>query len=735
LKKSLITLLIFISTILPAISAETVENVYKNLETMDDSFFESSFVPAANVKVEQNTTVQQTQPSEKYTKHMPLFKKTRLKIQKSLNQRYEKSEAKLRAKEAQMAKEDAEKERQRFKDLDLQYVDYEDNEPKNSDNEQKVNNETSTSVLNTELVGGIKEQATENQMVLDCNNIKVDEASGDIEAVGNPVLTLPAQKVKLTADRMLYNKDSNILKAIGNVVLTKDGVPVYGDFIQVNMNEESIFMNNIMADGPALKIRAEKIDTVNDKLILTNGEMFTNKESKFNFVTRMVGVDFKKMIVDEDDKMLFLTQNDSSWKVIASEVGIDASSAHDIFSVKEAEVYHNDKHVFTLPSFKAYTNKDREYFEANYPEIGSVSRFGMFAGPGIVYRAPFGSTLKFIPLVNYKDEFGIGAAFKFKSSFNDTHLMYGTGSDIFRLKGRHYLDENLMLQYASNAYMDDWFLGRRMARYLAELVYDKQTKINDFLAENKDLKFRHRASVAYAQDGEWNMHSEHIKSSGIGTTRFRYMAEVDQSLFKKIDKVNRKALELSMVMQGSAAVYGTGDTQFVGRIGPRLHSQYKYWMQDLTYFISGYSDHTPMPVYDMYRYGRSNVRLREAFRVNKYLTVGWAGSVTLSNDAPNGKLFQENMFMFSIGPDDFKVNLGYDFMRKMTYFIIALTLDSKNSTVKFDKMEIKNAERLGQSTNNDDADNVAFKQTKETLNKQLKYAEVIEIEDPNKESI
>ena len=190
-----------------------------------------------------------------------------------------------------------------------------------------------------------------------------------------------------------------------------------------------------------------------------------------------------------------------------------------------------------------------------------------------------------------------------------------------------------------------------------------------------------------------------------------------------------------MVMQGSAAVYGTGDTQFVGRIGPRIHSQYKYWMQDLTYFVSGYSDHTPMPIFDMYRYGRSNLRLKEAIRVNKYLTVGWAGSITLSNDAPNGKLFQENMFMFSIGPDDFKVNLGYDFMRKMTYFILSLTLDSKNSTVKFDKLEIKNAERLGQSTNNDDADNIAFKQTKGTINKQLKYAEVIEIEDPSKESI
>ena len=734
MKKTLLILLIALTTTLPTIGAETVESVYKNLETMDEAFFESSFVPAADVKVQQGNVSQSVQPTEKYTKHMPLFKKTRLKIQKKLNTRYEQSEAKLRAKQAQMAKEDAEKERERFKELDLQYVDYEDQEESAQD-EKQVNNETNSNTIQTELVGGIKEQTTENQMMLDCERIKVDEETGDIEAIGKPVLIFPAQKVKLTSDRMLYNKDSNILKAIGNVVLTKDGVPVYGDFIQVNMNEESIFMDNIMADGPALKIRAEKIDTVNDKLILTNGEMYTNKESKFNFITRMVGVDFKKMIVDDEDKMLFLTENDSSWKVVASEVGIDASSAHDIFSVKEAEVYHNDKHVFTLPSFKAYTNKDREYFEANYPEIGSVSRFGMFAGPGFVYRAPFGSTLKFIPLINYKSELGVGAAFKFKSSFNDTHLMYGSGADIFRLKGRHHLDENLMLQYASNAYTDDWFMGRRMAKYLAELVYDKKTTINDFLAENKDLKFRHRASVAYAQDGEWNMRTEHIESSGIGTTRFRYMAEVDQSLFKKIDEKNRKALELSMVMQGSAAVYGTGDTQFVGRIGPRIHSQYKYWMQDLTYFVSGYSDHTPMPIFDMYRYGRSNLRLREAIRVNKYLTVGWAGSITLSNDAPNGKLFQENMFMFSIGPDDFKVNLGYDFMRKMTYFILSLTLDSKNSTVKFDKLEIKNAERLGQSTNNDDADNIAFKQTKGTINKQLKYAEVIEIEDPSKESI
>ncbi|MBQ8168854.1 LPS-assembly protein LptD, partial [bacterium] len=573
------------------------------------------------------------------------------------------------------------------------------------------------------------------QMMLDCDTVKTDQKTGEIEAVGNPVLEFPTQKIKLTANKMIYNPDSNILKAIGNVVLTKDGTPVYGDFIQVNMNEENIFMDNVRMEAPSLQVNAKSVVSDNDKLVLSDGYMASSKGSKFNFVSRMIGPDFRKMIIDEDDKNLLLTEGESSWKLVASEVGVDASNSHDIFSVKDAELYHNDKYLFTIPSFKAYTNKSREYFEANYPEFGSVSRFGMFAGPGIVYRAPFGSTLKFIPLINYKNEFGVGAAFKFKSSFNDTHLMYGSGADIFRLKGKQYLDENLYLQYSSNAYSDDWFLGRRMAKYLAEVVYQKSNNLKDFLAEDKDLKFTQRASVAYAQDGEWNMHTEHIKSSGIGTSRFRYMAEVDQSLFKRIDKENRRAVELSMLMQGSAAVYGTGDTQFVGRVGPRLHTQYKYWMQDLAYFVSGYSDQTPMPVYDMYRYGHSNLRLREALRVNKYLTVGWAGSITLTDDSPNGKMFQENMFMFSIGPDDFKVNLGYDFMRKMTYFIVSVILDTKNDSVTFDKMEIKNAERLGRSEQ-DDSKNMAFKPMNANNKvKKLQYAEVIDIEDPDKESI
>ena len=36
------------------------------------------------------------------------------------------------------------------------------------------------------------------------------------------------------------------------------------------------------------------------------------------------------------------------------------------------------------------------------------------------------------------------------------------------------------------------------------------------------------------------------------------------------------------------------------------------------------------------------------------------------------KDIQENAFIIALGPDDFKVSFGYDFMREQTYFTIAM---------------------------------------------------------------
>ncbi|MFQ8626299.1 MAG: hypothetical protein ACLSA2_07460 [Candidatus Gastranaerophilaceae bacterium] len=65
--------------------------------------------------------------------------------------------------------------------------------------------------------------------------------------------------------------------------------------------------------------------------------------------------------------------------------------------MKQADVYYGDYKLFRIPSFTAHTNKGHDYFEANYPEFGSRSRIGMFAGPGFVFDVPNGAIVKAIP--------------------------------------------------------------------------------------------------------------------------------------------------------------------------------------------------------------------------------------------------------------------------------------------------------------------------------------------------
>lgn len=751
MKKIITTFLIsFLS--LPVYSADQVEQVFDNVQHIQQNFFQSSLVPFdAEVKEhskEEDDRLSDDEyfsPKDKYTDHMPLFKKTRLNILKAIKWHNKKVEERDLKREQERLKAEEEKEKKAFEGLDIKYVEYKgSSEVEVSDKKQKSvskenKNEDNNSEV-TELVGGVREHVTEKEMQLDCETVLMNDETGDVEAIGNPILTIPSQNITLIADKITYNKKSNIIKAIGHVILTKDGAPVTGDYMQVNMNEENIFMDNVISETPNVKIVAKNAISDNGILTLNDGKMYSETSNIVHLTSTMIGPDFANMIInDEDRSSIFMRGNDNKeapkLRFSASHIKVNAGKEHDIYELKDTEVYFKDKYLFTWPSFTAYTNKKREYFEANYPEFGSQQQIGTYLGPGLVIPGPHGSTFKLIPMANYRNKLGFGGAVKFKSAFNDTQIMYGSASDIWVVRGKHILDENLYLQYGSNAYLEDWFMGSRLSKYNAELIYHKPKTIKDFLYKDADMTFTQRGAVGYAQDGEWNMRTENLKSSGIGTMRFKYMAEANQTLFKRVNKEERKAFDFGIVMQGSAAVYGTGDTQFIGRIGPKINTQYKNWMQSIAYYHSAISDHTPMPVYDMYRYGHSTLHITEAFRLCKYLSVGWSGYVSLAKDSPNGELFQENAFIFSVGPDDFKLNLGYDIMRQTTYFSVDIALDTKNTTVEFDKMDIKNPENLGKS--NQKADDAAFKTTAsaDTKKQKLQYAEVIDIEDPDKESI
>lgn len=586
-----------------------------------------------------------------------------------------------------------------------------------------------------ELSGGVKQVVAEKDVQLDCDVMNYYEDRSEIEAIGHPVLYFPPQGVTLKADKLVYNTVTNVIKAYDNVEVIKDGSSIYGDFIQISMNEETSLITNMKADKMNMVIRAKQANAGDNLIVLDDGKMYAEKSFVLRFKSRIIGSDFSRMAILDEDRSYLDPSGNAKIKVVAKDIIVDAKKNHDLITVKDADVRYNDIDLFHIKSLTAHTNKKHEYFEANYPEFGSRSRIGMFIGPGFVFDVPNGATIKAIPFLNHKDKIGVGGALKYRSGTNFTEFMYGSSEDVFVLRGAQQLDDKFFVQYGMNSYMDNWWLGSRMAKYMGEFVFRDGVRKRNFLGEGMDLTFKQRLGAGYIHDSDVNRFDEkNLRSSEMGTTRLQYMSEIDQTLYRYSNDKERFYLDAGVSMQGAAAVYGTGDTQFIGRIGPRLHTQYKYWMQDIGYYMSAYQDNTPVPRFDTYRYGHSNVYIREALRLCKYASVSWAGSFNLSDDAPNGKMVQENIFMVALGPDDFKVSLGYDFFRQTTYFTINVALDMKGTTVDYDKMVIKNPDRLAQDDKKDIKE-VSFEEKGPSAKVNKTYAEVIEIEDPDRETL
>lgn len=530
-------------------------------------------------------------------------------------------------------------------------------------------------------------QEDTESIILDCENVDYDTETYLVYAKGNVNVEFVKQDIVVKADTITFDRINNTIKAEGNVRILKSGRTITGDYIFVDMNEENALIENPLTHSANIEIKSKKGYVYGNKIVQESGTMEIKDSFPINFHSGNRGPQMRRMLFPKNESLT----DDMQKGIItfqAQEIKINQKGEHEIITLTKPRLFKGDKLVFKTPSVKIYTNKNHDYAETNHWEVGSIRGLGLFIGPGFVAELPKGSVFKFIPMFNYKSGAGVGAVGRFSSGTNSTTMAYGTSMQKFLAYGRQSLDDHLYLQYATNAYMEEWFMGRRRPKYGVSLIYEKDYPSTGFLLKGKNSSFKHRFEGGYYHNLDFDNNYEKISGADIGTTRFRYMAEARQNIYEYTNEEDLKAFRFDVVSQMSSALYGTGDTQVIGRMGPSFHMQYKRWMQDIAYYFAVMDDNTPMRRYDAYRYGQQSLYLREYFRLCRWLTVSWFGMMNLSNDAPNGKTFQENGFYFSFGPDDLKFNLGYDFVRETLRCTVEVMMDAKGTKVEYDKFEI-----------------------------------------------
>ena len=547
------------------------------------------------------------------------------------------------------------------------------------------------------------------QTLIKCKLTKYLPETGEIEGTGDVSISFPEDGIQMYSDKMTYNTNTGIIQLFDNVKVIQNGETIYGDYMKIDTNDESGLLKNPKLSNLMIDLVAENGYMFGDTIVTENGRITSKSDSIYNIRSSGFGEHVKRLVIPREElNFVFNDVDNNRYVVKVNEIKINSKSSHDTIKLKNPKIYSSKtgKKILSLPSLTFYTNKEKDYIEANYPELGSFSSFGMYAGPGVVFEAPFGSTLKLLPTVNYQNKFGFGFLGRFQSASNKTEFGYNTASSMYLVKGIQRIDDHLLLQYGANAYMNNWFLGSSWVGQTAELLYERGFDYRDFLYENADLNFRHRLSFGYIKENEKNRSNKTRRGyHDMSTLKLRYMAQFQQKLYSMFNEEDRthydgwRKANLYLMAQGVVSLYGTGDTQIIGRIGPRVSTQYKNWFQDVGVFFSATEDNTPFRAVDAYRYGRSSVYLREYWRVCRLLTLGLYTTYNLSGSVYDSQSdrdkLREATFYLALGPDDFKVNLGYDFIRENTYFGLSMALVTKNSTVDYKKFEIKNPETFG----------------------------------------
>lgn len=523
------------------------------------------------------------------------------------------------------------------------------------------------------------------ELEITADNMEYFQDRYEVEAIGNARVEFKKQDIVLSASKIIFNYDRNILTANDNVVLLSKGTITEGDFIRLDLSKPEGVIEKPVTKTEDVVLRAKEALIYSNRIeeydgvakILKDERLHLGSASFAGYVNQTVSQD-----ANFRDKRN--TQDPGVYSLKAKTIYIDAKEDHEVITIKNADLYYKNRKLASIPSTKIVSNKSRTNVETNLPEFGSMSLLGMHLGPAVVLNVPGGSTLKLAPIVTYsKDKLGVGGIARFRSENNMTEAAYGTSRDEFLLRGKHKLAPGLTFNYSRLTSQSEWFLGYRKPKYSASLNYKRNDYIKDL-----GLHFSQMYLAGAVVDDK--------AGYDFGNTegRFRWMTQSYKPLYSYANEEGNIAFNTGIVAQTAATVYTTGDVTGLFRIGPAVNTKVGPWKQSLMYYQTAIAGDMPFD-FDRYRYGRSNVVLIESLKVCKYLSLGYLASIAMNREVSSDDLFQENRFLVTVGPDYAKVTIGYDAFRRNTMFLFSMLVGTKDTDIEFKRSVIKNPEKFG----------------------------------------
>lgn len=532
-----------------------------------------------------------------------------------------------------------------------------------------------------------EEISEEAELEITADNMEYFPDRYEVEALGNARVEFKKQDVVLSATKIIFNYDRNILKASENVVLLSKGAITEGDFIRIDLSKPEGVLENPVTKTEDVILRAKEALILTDRIEEYDGvaKILKDEQLRLGSVS-FAGYMNTATVNDENFKETLQKSDPGLYALKATTIYIDSKEDHEVITVKNADLFYKNKKIASIPSTKIVSNKSHTSMETNIPEFGSMSRLGMHIGPAVVLNVPGGATLKLAPILTYSDDkFGVGGIARFRTENNMTEAAYGTSRDEFLLRGRYKIAEGLSLNYSRLTNQSEWFMGLRKPKYSAALNYKRNDYVKDL-----GLYFTQLYSAGAYVDNKVG------QSFGDADGRFRWMTQSYKPIYSFVNKEGNIAFGTGLIAQTAATVYTTGDVSGIFRVAPAVNTKVGPWKQSLMYYQTAVAGQSPLE-FDRYRYGRSNVVLIESLKVSKYLSLGYLASLAMNREVHSDRLLQENRILVTVGPEYAKVTFGYDAYRGNTMFLFSMLVGTKDTDIQFKRSVINNPEKVGKT--------------------------------------
>jgi hypothetical protein len=507
------------------------------------------------------------------------------------------------------------------------------------------------------------------QIVAD--DTEYDQKKNTFLGTGNAVAIIAGQNSKLEADMILYDQNSELMDARGNVRIFRDGQLTTGSAFKFKVNSDEYLITNPDTEVQGTSIVARKAYGTDEGLTFKNGTMKLPKPIVVSSNIGYAPLNYQTELMDKRMHPDAYIPDDASFKFSAKKMVYERYKDHDNLTVFGGRMMFGKLGV-KLPKFTATVGQENNVTFPVTPYLGNnMMSGGLNVGPNFHRSLGKYGVLSYAPLLQFggrkltgrttetNNYPGVGAQIGYQTKRLQAHLAYGSNSDLLIGDLKYKISRTARYQGGVNRFLEDGLFGFRRARILSEFVDTRTTGKVPFLAS---LMFR--TAGGWAQDNPQliNLTPEYAKlfnktTSVKNVSAFRFSESISASTHP-LFKIGNEKYGLSSNLTGGLALryYSTGDAMAMAQIGPNLEASADRFKFRLGYTQSAIRGESPF-VFDQFIQGTRSAYISGGYKVSKYLTLGGSVGYNFID-----KLAYTKSMTAAIGPQDFKLLLSNDFI-------------------------------------------------------------------------